>query len=358
MTDSTKDETHALTPIERNPLEGSVADGVAALAQLPQAEFDQRLEAIKIGQQRVQQIKRELMTEGVHYGKVPGTDKPTLFKAGAEVLCQLYGLRATFEPDISYGDGETAPAVRVVTRCELHLREIGGPIVAVGFGAASTWERKHRYRNEGRACPSCGNVGAVIKGKQQYGGGWLCWGTKGGCGAKFKDGDQAIEGQQVGMADNPDQHDLENTVIKMSGKRSYVDATLRATASSDLFTQDLADDVDPDSDQASQDRPRTQHEPMSQPRAEGEAAGDKQTGTGGVEITDLREASSLFGNGGPISTSQIGRLRNLAAKNGWDTGQIDDELARKLSIKIEDIPALGDGYEAVVVWFQRNEPGQ
>src|SRR5215469_7283578 len=35
------------------------------------------------------------------------------------------------------------------------------------------------------ACPSCGVVGAIIKGKAEYGGGWLCFGKKGGCGAKF-----------------------------------------------------------------------------------------------------------------------------------------------------------------------------
>src|SRR5688500_10024624 len=36
-----------------------------------------------------------------------------------------------------------------------------------------------------QACPSCGNTGAVIKGKAEYGGGWLCFLKKGGCGAKW-----------------------------------------------------------------------------------------------------------------------------------------------------------------------------
>jgi hypothetical protein len=35
------------------------------------------------------------------------------------------------------------------------------------------------------ACPVCGVVGAIIKGKPEYGGGWLCFQKKGGCGAKF-----------------------------------------------------------------------------------------------------------------------------------------------------------------------------
>jgi hypothetical protein len=35
-------------------------------------------------------------------------------------------------------------------------------------------------------CPNCGKD-AVIKGKPEYGGGWLCYSKKGGCGAKFTD---------------------------------------------------------------------------------------------------------------------------------------------------------------------------
>ena len=44
----------------------------------------------------------------------------------------------------------------------------------------------------------------MIKGKEEFGGGWLCWRKKNGCGAKFPDGDQRIEGQEVGEIENPD----------------------------------------------------------------------------------------------------------------------------------------------------------
>lgn len=36
-------------------------------------------------------------------------------------------------------------------------------------------------------CPVCG-VAAIIKGREEYGGGWLCFKKKGGCGAKWPDG--------------------------------------------------------------------------------------------------------------------------------------------------------------------------
>lgn len=40
-------------------------------------------------------------------------------------------------------------------------------------------------------CPACGKP-AIIKSKAEYGGGWICFEKKGGCGRKFKDGDPDI----------------------------------------------------------------------------------------------------------------------------------------------------------------------
>jgi ribosomal protein L37AE/L43A len=35
------------------------------------------------------------------------------------------------------------------------------------------------------ACPSCGTVGSIRKGREEYGGGWFCSRKAGGCGAQF-----------------------------------------------------------------------------------------------------------------------------------------------------------------------------
>jgi hypothetical protein len=86
---------------------------------------------------------------------------------------------------------------------------------------------------------------AVIKGKAEFGGGWLCWKKRGGCGAKFPDGAQEIEQQEVGEIDNPDLPDLWNTVVKMAEKRARVDAVLAVTGASALFTQDVEDRAGP-----------------------------------------------------------------------------------------------------------------
>ena len=64
------------------------------------------------------------------------------------------------------------------------------------------------------------------------------WAKKGGCGAKFKDGDATVEKQDLGLADPSD---LDNTILKMGCKRSLVAAILNGTAASDCFTQDLED---------------------------------------------------------------------------------------------------------------------
>lgn len=48
----------------------------------------------------------------------------------------------------------------------------------------STDRRVESTRN---ACPKCGKVKPVIKGKEEYGGGWVCFKKKGGCGATWHD---------------------------------------------------------------------------------------------------------------------------------------------------------------------------
>lgn len=215
--------------------------GVMALAMMPQDEFEQRLAQLQAGQERLQAIHRKLMTAEIDYGVVPGTRKPTLLKPGAEKLCQFYGLREEFRPQVQYGDGETAPHITAISECRLHLGTVDGPVVNVGHGACSSWETKYRYRRGERACPSCGTVGTVAKSKEEWGGGWYCNAKRGGCGTKFERNDARITEQIVGNVENPDPFELLNTIVKMANKRSYVDATLRATATSGLYTQDVED---------------------------------------------------------------------------------------------------------------------
>lgn len=344
----------ALEPIQQSALEGASYDGVSALGGMSEAEFAEKLAALVRGRDRVELIKTSLMVENVHFGTIPGTPKPSLWQPGAQLLCMIFGLRASFVQDVEYGDGATAPAVRVRTLCRLHLGDIDGPIVGTGNGAASTWERKHRYRRGDRACPDCGTVGSIIRGKKEYGGGWVCWKKKDGCGAGFEKNDQRITGQQVGDVENDDQHDLENTVIKVSEKRAYLGATLRVTASSGTFTQDTERGDGPQDD-GGRPGPPEQQPPIEQPRA---SNGTDPAPGDGIVIAELFEARAMFpaDDSQKVKPSQIGRLRNLAMKAGWTVEGVDEEIAKVLSMHPSEIPAVGDAYEAICRWFNSNPP--
>lgn len=195
------------------------------------------VETIKHQIQVIQEVMAQAMVKDTHYGVIPGCgDKPTLLKAGAEKLCLTFRLSPTYTvTKTELGGGHREYEVR----CTLtHIPS--GQVFGEGVGICSTHESKYRYRKAERTCPSCG-ASSIIKGKAEYGGGWLCFAKKGGCGAKFSDNDDSITGQIVGRVENPDIADSYNTVLKIAKKRAHVDAVLTATAASDIFAQDLED---------------------------------------------------------------------------------------------------------------------
>ncbi len=186
--------------------------------------------------QLIQEVMRAVMQEGYHYGVIPGTEKPTLLKPGAEKLVVTFRLAPELAVELrDLGEGHREYQVKCTLR---HI--VTGRTYGEGVGSCSTQESRYRCRQAARSCPSCGNE-AIIKGKAEYGGGWLCFGKKGGCGAKYGEQDAAILSQPVGRIENEDICDTWNTVLKMAKKRALVDATLTATAASDIFTQDLDD---------------------------------------------------------------------------------------------------------------------
>ena len=190
----------------------------------------------------VTEFVSRVLRKDVDYGVIPGTEKRTLLKPGAEKLTTFFGLSTRFEllERIEDWTGERhggEPFFYYLYRCRL-LR--GDVLIAEGDASCNSREAKYRWREAQRACPACG-VAAIIKGREEYGGGWLCFKKKGGCGAKYPDGDQAIESQQTGRVFNPDIADQVNTIQKMSQKRSLVGAVLLAVNASEFFTQDVED---------------------------------------------------------------------------------------------------------------------
>ena len=203
--------------------------------------YEQRVGALSVNDVQaqvnlIQHIMKGVMKQDEHYGVIPGTGKkPTLLKAGAEKLCLTFRLA----PDYEINERQEGHHLTITSKCSLtHIPS--GQKFGAGMGSCSTREVKYAYRTLARVCPQCGKE-AIIKGKEEYGGGWLCFKKKDGCGAKFPDGDEGIEKQVSGRVANEDVADQYNTVLKMANKRSLVAAVLNATAASDIFTQDIED---------------------------------------------------------------------------------------------------------------------
>jgi hypothetical protein len=182
-------------------------------------------------------IISSVLKDGPDFGKIPGTDKPTLLKPGAEKIADCLNLYPDYEAITRIEDWER-PLFSYAYRCRLMSRGTDS-IIATGIGSCNSMEARYRWRNAGRKCPKCGKE-TIIKGKEEFGGGWLCFAKKGGCGAKFSDKAPEIVGQEVGKVLNDDVFSLVNTVDKMAQKRALVAAALNL-GFSDQFTQDMED---------------------------------------------------------------------------------------------------------------------
>lgn len=150
------------------------------------------------------------------YGIIPGTEKPTLFKAGAEKLCELYGYGINIADVQETTDYDTGH-YRVVARVAL-IHKGSGVRVAEGIGECNTHEAKYHYR-----WVFVNDVPAGLDKSRM----------------KTKEITSRKTKQKYTMyrLENDDLFSIWNTILKMAKKRALVDATLSATRSSGLFTQ-------------------------------------------------------------------------------------------------------------------------
>jgi hypothetical protein len=191
---------------------------------------------------------KRVMRRDTHYGAIPGTDKPTLLKPGAELLLSSFGLCAELsnaQPpilDFMGADHGGEPFILYHRQCAIYRTTQDGERVCVvkADGICNSWETKYRWREAKRLCPECG-AAAIIAGKKEYGGGWICWKKRGGCGDSFPQDEPRIASQPMGRVPNEDIADLVNTILKIADKRAYVASTLLATGCSDIFNQDIED---------------------------------------------------------------------------------------------------------------------
>ncbi|MDD5081736.1 MAG: hypothetical protein PHU08_00040 [Dehalococcoidales bacterium] len=211
-----------------------VVQSSSALALPDENTFKHDLQSIN----KFQQIVRANMIEGQDYGVIPGTDKPSLYKPGAEKITKLLGLCDRYEVIEKVQDW-AKPFFHYMVKCQL-IAASSGITISDGLGSCNSMEARYRWRDAKKKCPECGKE-TIIKGKEEYGGGWICFGKLGGCGAKWPGGTEAIEKQVTGRVENDDIYSLVNTLLKMAEKRALVDAALHAGRLSNIFTQDVED---------------------------------------------------------------------------------------------------------------------
>ena len=153
----------------------------------PENKIDQAISHYGLLTQYVSRV----LKDGIDYGLIPRTKRPTLYKAGAEKLIQLFNLRPEFTLIDKVQDwtgeahGMKEPLFFYSYRCVLHFPKVGGTPVGEGSGSCNSLEGKYRGSN---------------------------W-----------------------------RFDLVNTIDKMAQKRALVAAVLITCGASEYFTQDVED---------------------------------------------------------------------------------------------------------------------
>ena len=157
----------------------------------------------------IHEAMQATMKKDTHFGTIPGCGKPTLYKAGAEILIALFKLTFTPKVENLSADGE----IRYLVTMDLSTRD--GTFIGSGIGECSSGEEKYMWR-KAVSDKEFDNTPETLKR------------------VKYK---PTYEINQVRVPPA----DMANTILKMAKKRALIDAVLTATGASDIFTQDIQD---------------------------------------------------------------------------------------------------------------------
>lgn len=181
-----------------------------------------------------QNFVKDCLTPGVHFLKIPGTDKDTLVKPGAEEVLAHFYCRPSYDllPQsvIDWQVGFCA----FFYKCQaIHIGT--GTVMGEGEGSCNSAEEKYALRYDRPLC-DCGHELMKSKDKPE----WFCWRKKGGCGKTYplefvKDTGGKREATRNEWATQV------NTIQKMAEKRALVACALTLGGVSSLFTQDMED---------------------------------------------------------------------------------------------------------------------
>lgn len=184
----------------------------------PTERMEYALSLLEIQEQFIQKALKQGL--GKDFAIIPGTQKPTLLKPGAEKLNSLFDLYPEFEELERKEDWEKS-IFFYRYRCRLYNKATGQEC-GQGIASCNSMESKYRWRwLWGNEVPADMDKASLML--KEF--------TSSKTGKKYK----------KYRVPNPDPADQVNTIDKMAQKRAYVAATLIATQTSGRFTQDMED---------------------------------------------------------------------------------------------------------------------
>jgi hypothetical protein len=219
-----------------------------------------------------------ILREGVDFGTIPGSAKPALYKPGAEKMSSFFNLAPSFE-DIEKVEDWTGenhggePFFYYRIRCHMF---VGDRRIASADGSCNSMETKYRYRWVGESDIPAGFEKTKLKtaggriseftfavDKSETGGKYgkpaaywqsfkdaIASGRARSIKKKIKSGEERDAWEidsTLYRVPNNEICDLVNTILKIAQKRALVAVTLIATGTSEYFTQDIDDFIDPNS---------------------------------------------------------------------------------------------------------------
>ena len=152
----------------------------------------------------MQDVMQEVMIKDTHFGVIPGTGKPTLYKAGAEKIMSTFRIAADPEVTDLSRDGE------IHYRVKVSMLSSNGTFLGAGIGECSSGEDKYSWR--AAVCDEEFEDTPENRRRIKY--------------AKWKGN---IERKKQ-VRTNP--ADVSNTILKMAKKRGLIDGVLTVTAAS------------------------------------------------------------------------------------------------------------------------------
>lgn len=267
--------------------------------QLPMSEVDMRMQV-----NLIQKVMKEVMKPDVHYGKIPGTPKVSLWKPGAEVLCVTFHIAPSFKIEDLGGKGFARYRV-----CSIGTHQGTSIVLGEGWGACSSLEEKYKWRKTNSNAEWDNTPEEFRRTKYGY----------------DKQERREYEVKQVRM----EPADIDNTILKMAVKRAHVSMTLNVTAASDIFTQDIEDlpegfvHDEGTNGRAEVEQPRGKQNP---PPPRPDKSNTAKSETAGAE----KQQQSTDTSGKPLQPGQIKILRAKMSTAGVVDQNIEGKFGKPL----------------------------